>query len=318
MQVGQGKYSIIKKNMKVLVTGGAGFIGSHIVKLLVKKGFEVVVYDNLTRSSSDHLDSKAKFIRGDILDKEDLIKALEGVDGVIHMASLIEVSESVKDPEMFAKNNVLGSVTLLEAMRETKVKKIIFSSTASVYGDKPSSLPITEDSKVLAANPYGASKVAVENFLYSYHFNFGFDVVSLRYFNAYGPGEMHDPETHAVPNFIKAALTNEPIPLYWKGEQVRDFIYVDDLAEAHIAVLDLEGFNVFNVGTEKGVKVMDVIHKIADILGKEVKVEHLGERKGDVQATYASSAKLKKATGWEAKTSLKEGLEKTIDWFSLS
>jgi len=304
--------------MKVLVTGGAGFIGSHIVKLLVRKGFEVTVYDNLSKSSSDHLDPKAKFIKGDILDKESLIKALSGVDGVIHMASLIEVSESVKDPEGFAKNNILGSVTLLEAMRETKVKKIIFSSTASVYGDKPSNLPITEDSKVLAANPYGASKVAVENFLYSYHFNYGFDVVSLRYFNAYGPGEVHDPETHAIPNFVKAALAQEPIPLYWKGEQVRDFIYVDDLAEAHVAVLDIEGFNVFNVGTEKGIKIMEVIHMIADILGKDVKVEHLGERKGDVAATYASSYKLKKATGWQAKVNLKEVLEKTIEWFKLS
>jgi len=301
--------------MKVLVTGGAGFIGSHIVKLLVDRGFEVTVYDNLSHSNADSVNQKAKFIEGDILDKDLLKKALLGVDGVIHMAGLIEVSESVKDPETFAKNNILGSLSLLEAMKESNVKKIIFSSTASVYGDKPE-LPIKEDGKVLAANPYGASKVSVENFLYSYHFNFQFDVTILRYFNAYGPGEVHDPETHGIPNFIRAALDNQPIPLYWKGEQVRDFIYVDDLAAAHISVLDLDGFNIFNVGTDQGVKVMDVIKTIASIVGKDLRIEDLGERKGDVMATYASSEKLRNKTGWKPATELKDGLQKTIDWFS--
>jgi UDP-glucose 4-epimerase len=200
-------------------------------------------------------------------------------------------------------------------MRQTGVKKIIFSSSACVYGT-PDTLPIKEDAPLHPDNPYGATKASIESFLQAYHANFDFDVTILRYFNPYGPGEMHQPETHAVPNFIKAVLSKKPIPLYWKGEQVRDFIYIEDLARSHTDVLNLTGFNIFNVGTETGVKVKDVVDKIFEIVGWEVPIEDLGQRAGDVQANYASSQKLHDAVGWSAKVSLDDGLKKTIEFFN--
>ncbi len=298
--------------MKILITGGAGFLGGHTSKQLLDQGHEVILYDNLSASDGTHNDPRATFVKGDLADQELLEKTLPGCDAVIHMASLLDVNESTREPMRYAQNNILGSISLLEAMRNVGLKKIIFSSSCVVYGT-PKVLPITEDSPVLAANPYGATKASIENFLNTYHFVHGFDVTLLRYFNPYGPDEHHDPETHAIPNFIKAGLEHKPIPLYWNGEQIRDFIYVEDLAAAHIAVLELDGWNVFNVGAAQGVKIIDLVHTLSEILGYELEIEDKGERAGDVPALYASSDKLTAATGWTAKVSLKEGLKKTID-----
>lgn len=300
--------------MKILVTGGAGFIGSHVVKLLIDGGYEVAVLDNLSKGHKENVDPASKLIIGDMRDPVKTKEALSGVDAVIHMAGLIVVPESVADPIKYFDNNVLGTVDLLESMRQAGVKKIIFSSSACVYGT-PDKLPITEDAPIRPDNPYGATKVSIEAFLQSYHANFGFDAVILRYFNPYGPGEAHKPETHAIPNFIKAVLSKEPIPLYWKGEQIRDFIYVGDLARAHIEVLNLSGFEIFNIGCEKGVRVKDVMDKIFGIVGWSVPIDDLGERLGDVSANYASSKKLNKACGWKAEVDLDEGLRRTIEYF---
>lgn len=337
--------------MKILITGGNGFIGSHITKQLLEQNHEVVIYDNFSTSKKPSAvshqpsaeqttslttdDRRLKTVEGDIKDSKKLTESLQGVDAVIHMASFTSVEESVKSPLKYIENNVLGAATLLQAMRETGVKKIVFSSSATVYGT-PKSLPITEDQPLSAANPYGASKIAVEVLCESFAKTDGFDVVILRYFNPYGPGEAHIPETHAIPNFIlaalsqdpgraakrdnegrliKPALARQPIPLYWQGEQVRDFIYVEDLASAHIAVLPLSGYHVFNVGTKAGTKIIDVVNMLSDILGYEIEIADKGERPGDVMATYASSDKLSQATTWSTKTTLKDGLSKTVEYF---
>lgn len=301
--------------MKLLVTGGAGFIGSHVTKLLLDQGHSVTVFDNLSTGHKDQTDKRASFVKGDLLDQASLEKTLKGHDAVIHLASFIEVGESVKKPVEFAENNILGTVKLLEAMRETNVKKIIFSSSACVYGT-PSKLPIEEIDPIgMQENPYGITKISMELFLMLYQRLYDFDVVILRYFNPYGPGELHDPETHAIPNFIKAALQKNPIPLFWKGEQIRDFIYIDNLAEAHVLPLNLTGLHIYNVGTETGVKVIDVVKKIFELLGYEVPLDDKGERKGDVSELVASSTKIKKELGWEAKVNLEEGLRRTIEFF---
>jgi len=300
--------------MRILVTGGAGFLGSHITNLLIKDGHEVVILDNLKKGYKELVNPKAKLVVGDINDPVKTQEALDGIDAVIHMAGLIVVPESVKYPELYVKNNVLGSVNLLDCMAKKNVKKIIFSSSACVYGE-PKNLPITEDEPLHPDNPYGASKASVEAFLQAYHANHNFDVTILRYFNPYGPGELHNPETHAIPNFIKAVLAKKPIPLYWKGEQIRDFIYVEDLASSHTQVLDLSGFNIFNVGTETGNKIIDVVNLIFEIVGYKVPIDDLGEREGDVSANYASSAKLQKAVGWKANVPLKDGLAQSIEFF---
>lgn len=331
--------------MKILVTGGSGFIGSHIVKQLLDTGHEVVVYDvklfivhrssfmekNIQGQIGDkritNNEERITGIEGDVRDSKLLLESLRGVDAVIHMASFIAVEESVKNPLKYMENNVLGTASLLTAMREAGVKKLVFSSSATVYGE-PKSLPILEDFPLSAANPYAASKIAMEVLCQSFSKTDNFDVTILRYFNPYGPGEKHDPETHAIPNFIMAGLEKRPVTLYWKGEQVRDFIYVEDLAAAHIAVLgdmgdqgdmdDRGGFRVFNVGSEAGTKVIDVVNALSDIFGYKMEIKDLGERKGDVMKNYASSEKLKSATGWEAKVKLEEGLRKTVQWFKNS
>ncbi len=300
--------------MKVLVTGGAGFIGSHVVKQLLDEGHSVVVYDDLSRGYESLIDHRALFVRGSVLDKAALAEALEGVDAVIHMAAFIIVPESVKKPKMYWENNVGGTKVLLEAMSDKGVKKLIFSSSATVYGE-PDKLPLTEESPLKKpTNPYGETKLEMEQLCQNWA-RAGKDLVILRYFNPYGPNELHNPETHAIPNFVKATLKKEPIPLYWKGEQIRDFIYVEDLAKAHIDTLNTSSAQVFNIGTEVGTKVKDVVNTIFKIAGYSVPMKDLGVRPGDAKATYASSEKLKKSTGWTPKNNLETGLRKTVEFF---
>lgn len=304
--------------MKVLVTGGAGFIGSHVNKLLLDQGHQVTVIDDLSKSHQNSIDSRVDFHQISLENQTEIEKIMPGHEAVIHMASFIEVGESVKKPIEFAENNIVNTIKLLEAMKNTNVKKLIFSSSACVYG-KPTKLPITEEDPLgEQENPYGITKITMENFCKLYHNLFDFDVTILRYFNPYGPGELHDPETHAIPNFVKAILVKQPVPLFWKGEQIRDFIYIDDLAKAHVMALPLSGLHIYNVGTETGVKVIDVVNKIFELVGYEVPIDDKGERKGDVPVLVASSEKIKKELGWSAKVNLDEGLQKTIDFFKLT
>ncbi len=304
--------------MKILVTGGAGFIGSHIGKLLLEENHQVTIVDNLSHGHRESIDSRINFIEADLSDQVKLEEILPGHDAVIHMASLIEVGESVKNPVEFVENNIVGTIKLLEAMRKTNVKKIIFSSSACVYGN-PIKIPITENDPLgEQENPYGLTKVSMEQFCILYHKLYNFDVVILRYFNPYGPGELHTPETHAIPNFIRAILEKKPIPLYWNGEQIRDFIYIDDLAAAHILPLIQTGLHIYNVGTEEGSQVINVVKEIFDLVGYEVSIDNKGERKGDVASLVASSEKIKKELGWEAKVDLKEGLRRTIEFSKLN
>lgn len=302
-------------DMKVFVTGGAGFIGSTVSRALLDMEHDVTVYDNLSRGRKELVPEDAEFVKGDIADEETMVKQLKGHDAVIHLAGFLEVNVSVQKPVDFAVNNVVNSVKLLEAMRKADVGKIIFSSSATVYG-VPKRLPLKEDDPVgMQANPYGATKVSVETFLGVYHQLYAMDCVALRYFNPYGPNELCDPETHAVPNIIRATLEKRPIPLYWKGEQLRDYIYVEDLAKAHIQPLKVSGFEVFNVGTEVGTKVIDIVETVFDIVGYRVPLDDLGERPGDVTASYASSEKLRTQLGWQAEVGLEEGLRRTIEHY---
>ncbi|HYM16063.1 MAG TPA: NAD-dependent epimerase/dehydratase family protein [Dehalococcoidia bacterium] len=301
--------------MRVLVTGGAGFIGSAVTRVLLQEQHDVTVLDNLSKGFRQLVPDGARFIEGDLRDEERLPGWLRGHDAVIHMAAFIEVARSVQEPLVFAENNIINSVRLLEAMHRAEVGKIVFSSSATVYGT-PKTLPIREtDPLGVQSNPYGASKVSTEAFVATYNQLYAIDAVVLRYFNPYGPNELHDPETHAIPNFIRAVLDRRAIPLYWNGEQVRDFIYVDDLARAHTAVLALKGLDYYNVGSETGSKIIDVLRTIFDIAGYDVPIQDLGERAGDVHATYAWSEKLAAATGWRAQVPLREGLERTVEWF---
>jgi UDP-glucose 4-epimerase len=301
--------------MRVLVTGGAGFIGSHVARTLIEDGHQVTVLDNLSTGRRELVPEGAAFVQGDLKEQDKLPGWLEGHEAVIHLAALVPVPVSIERPVDFAENNVVNTVKLLESMRKAEVSTIVFSSSATVYG-VPRRLPLKEDEPVgIQSNPYGASKVAAESFIAAYHQLYGINATILRYFNPYGPNELCEPETHVVPNIVRAALTQQAIPLYWKGEQVRDFIYVEDLARAHSAVLGQRGLNYFNVGSETGTKVKDVIQMVTDIVGYPLLIDDRGERPGDVPASYATSAALRKATGWQARVGMEEGLERTVAYF---
>jgi UDP-glucose 4-epimerase len=301
--------------MRVFLTGGAGFLGSHVARSLLASGHAVTILDNLSTGHRQQVPSGAAFIKGDLKQERRLEEWLAEHDAVVHLAALVPVPVSVARPVAFAENNVVNTVRLLEAMRRRRVERIVFSSSATVYGE-PRRLPVREgDDIAVQSNPYGASKIAAEAFIGVYHKLYGFDATILRYFNPYGPNELCEPETHAIPNIIRAALTGEPVPIYWRGEQVRDFIYVEDLARAHTAALGCGGLSYFNVGTEKGTKVKEVLQAVTDILGQPLRIEDLGERPGDVPALYASAAKLRAATGWRAEVGLEEGLRRTVAFF---
>jgi UDP-glucose 4-epimerase len=300
--------------MKVLVTGGAGFIGSRIAHTLVEAGHDVTVFDDLSVGHKDSVPKGAKLVEADIRDAAAIKGAVDGQDAVIHLAAQALVPESVADPQKAFEINLIGGQNLLEAMRVTGVKRLVYSSSAGVYGD-PERVPIQEDDLKTPLSPYGATKYAFESLASAYHAAYGIDVVMFRYFNPYGPTEDHDPETHAVPNFINAVLNNQPIPLYWKGEQTRDFFFVDDIARAHVMGLDLKGLHYYNLGSGQAVAVKDVVELIFKITGKRTDIQDLGERAGDPPRLMADISKVKRELGWQPEVSLEDGLRRTIEAF---
>jgi len=303
--------------MKVLVSGGAGFIGSNTVDYLIEKNFEVNVIDDLSRGFKELVNEKAVFFEGSFGDKKVLEKALEGVEAVIHFGAFIYPEESIEKPEMYYKNNVANSVVLLEEMRKRKINKMVFSSSCSVYGE-PKQIPVPEANPLNPITPYGETKKVLEKILELYFHSFGIKSVSLRYFNPFGPKELHKPEIHAIPNFIKAVLNQKKIKVFGDGNQIRDFIFVKDLAKAHVLALEkIEeiGFDSFNVGSGKGNSVNQTIKTIFDLTKKTTEIDFLAERKGDPKKLVAETKKIEEKLNWKPETDFKEGLQKTIDFF---
>ena len=302
---------------KILVTGGAGYIGSITTWHLLKRGFEVLVVDDLSRGHRDAVPPNLlNVIR--LQDTASLTKLLEGVDAVVHFAAYIAVGESTREPELYFANNVGGSLSLFEAMARANVKRIVFSSTAAVYGEPPQT-PIPEDSPFAAVSPYGESKVMVERVLRDLDKYRGLRSVVLRYFNACGAepeaklGERHDPETHLIPLLFRAAKTGQPIQIFGDdyptpdGTCVRDYIHVGDLATAHLAALDhlLAGgaSSQFNVGTGSGQTVLQVLHAVEEVSGRKVPYKIAPRRDGDSPSLVANSQKLRQTLPWKPQRS---------------
>lgn len=300
--------------MKVLVTGGAGFIGSKVVALLLDKGHNVRIIDNLSTGHKSLINPKAEFINADMRDFAAVDAATKDCQAVIHFAAQAIVPESVKDPLTTFEINLVGGQNLLEGIRRHKINKLVFSSTCATYG-VPTKMPMAEDDPKLPISPYGATKLAFEQLIQGYHASYGLQATIFRYFNPYGPFEVHQPETHAVPNFIKATLSGQPIPLFWNGQQERDFFYVYDLAEAHVLGLDFKGYDHFNLGSGKSTKVIDLVELIFKLTGKRAAINDLGERPGDPPKLWASIDKAKTILGWQPKTDLETGLKQTIAYF---
>lgn len=304
--------------MKLLVTGGAGYVGSHCVRHMCDAGHRVTVLDNLSQGHRAAVDARAEFVSGDVGDRLTLDKVLGGggFDGVMHFAAHLNVGESVTDPLKYYENNVSKTVSLLSAMRDAGVKRMIFSSTAAVYGEPPG-VPITEDMPKAPINPYGHTKLAMEWALNDCAAAWGLGSVSLRYFNASGAsadgtiGEDHDPETHLIPIVLQAALgQREHVAIFGRdyatpdGTCVRDYVHVDDLATAHRLALESirEGrAERYNVGTGRGHSVLEVIEAARRVTGRSVPAKDAPRRPGDPPSLYASADKLRTALGWSPK-----------------
>jgi UDP-glucose 4-epimerase len=315
--------------VKVLVTGGAGYIGSVTTRELIGQGYEVVVFDDLSYGHKQALPKQAKFIKGDLLDRSSIYSALskEKIEAVVHFAGFIAVGESVKEPLKYVKNNILGGYSLLDSMKELKINKIIFSSSAAVYGD-PDSVPINEDDRLKPTSPYGETKLIFEKFLSWCDAAYGIRSVSLRYFNAAGAdlkndlGEDHDPETHLIPLVLKAALgQREKIEIFGTdydtpdGTCIRDYVHVKDLAVAHVLALkrlkEDKPSSFYNLGSSKGYSVKEVIDICKRITGKNIKVAESPRRAGDPPKLVASSEKIKKELGFKFENSELENIIST-------
>ena len=288
--------------MKVLVTGGAGYIGAITATELKKAGHQGLIYDLQNKQDIKNTALLAKTLKA------------EKIEAVMHLAAYIEMGESMTNPQKYFDNNFLGSQSLLEAMSGTGVNKIIFSSTAGVYGN-PQRVPIKEEDRKLPENPYGQSKLMVEKLLQFYDRIYGIKSISLRYFNAAGAtldakmGEAHQPESHLIPNAIKALLKNKEFFLHGNdyptqdGTCIRDYIHVVDLAQAHILALDAlasgHKTDVYNLGTGKGYSNLEVIKMIAQVAGKKVKLKIGPRRPGDAHKLVADPAKITKNLNWK-------------------
>ena len=302
------------KRSCILVTGGAGYIGSHTVHLLGQQGYDVTVVDNLSRGQRHNADPERLCVV-DIGDTEALCRifAERPYDAVIHFAAYISVGESMRVPELYFTNNVSGSLSLLTAMVRSGVRRLVFSSTAAVYG-MPAAVPIKEDAPYAPVNPYGESKVMVEKILHWFDVVHGLRSISLRYFNASGAdpegklGEEHEPETHLIPLLFRAILTGRPVTIFGEdyptpdGTCIRDYIHVSGLAQAHIVALEWlmggGGSDAFNVGTGSGYSVRQVVRAVEEITGKKVPYVVGPRREGDPAELVADSAKLRRALKW--------------------
>jgi len=302
---------------KILVTGGAGYIGSNTAQLLARRGYGIVVVDDLSRGYQHNL-AGLPFHQLNVLNTPALADLLvaEQVDAVIHFAAYIGVGESNEKPELYFSNNSGGTLSLLNAMAQAGVKRLVFSSTAAVYGT-PAIVPIPEDSPFAPMNPYGESKVMVEKVLRWLDRYSGLRSIVLRYFNACGSdpesalGEEHDPETHLIPLMLKAVITGNPFTIFGEdyetadGTCVRDYIHVVDLAEAHLLALEnlLQGgtTDAFNVGTGKGHSVLEVMRAVEQVTGRTVPFKIGPRRPGDPGVLVANSDKLRRVLGWKPK-----------------
>ncbi len=298
--------------MKLLVTGGAGYIGSTVATLLLEAGHQVVVLDDLSTGHAEAVPEGATLVRGSVQDVvPKLLTSAAGFDGVLHFAAFIAVGESVHAPEKYWANNVAGTLALLGAMRAAGVPRLIFSSTGTVHGDTKE-LPITESAPVGPLNPYAASKLAVDHMLAGEAAAHGLAAVSLRYFNAAGSyrgcGERHDPETHLIPIVLQvAAGKRDKLPLYGDdyptpdGTCVRDYIHVADLGAAHLLALDAVQpgqHRIYNLGNGNGYSNVQVVEAARDVTGHPIPVEMAPRRPGDIAAQVASSEKARAELGW--------------------
>lgn len=302
--------------MQYMVTGGAGYIGGTVARLLLTRGHSVTIFDNLCHSRREALPAGATFVEGDLADKPLLTRTLGATkfDGVLHFAALIEAGESMKCPDVYFRNNTVGTLSLLECMHATGTSRLVFSSTAACYGE-PKRTPILEGDELKPTNAYGESKLLSEEMMRWFGTRLGLRYVALRYFNVAGAikgyGENHEPESHLIPLVLDAAMgLRKDIRIFGQdyptkdGTCVRDYVHVEDLAEAHLlamASLDRQEFNIYNLGNGQGFTVREVIDSAQRVTGKTIPVVEEPRRAGDPAVLVAGSDKAKTELGWQPK-----------------
>jgi len=302
--------------MKILVTGGAGFIGSNVVDAYIEKGYEVVVVDDLSSGKRENLNKKARFYELDICDRalEGVFKK-EGIDIVNHHAAQVDVRKSIADPAFDARINIEGSLNILENCRKYKIKKVIFASSGGVIYGECGNIPPNEDSPVSPLSPYGVSKYAVERYLASYERIYGLKYTALRYGNVYGPRQDPYGEAGVVAIFSGKMLGNEEVNIFGDGEQLRDYVYVEDVVRANILCLENGDNEIFNIGTGKSTSVNRLFSEMRELTHYTRKPVYKPARPGELIRSSLDVGKANHRLGWKAKVDLREGLEKTIDFF---
>jgi len=314
---------VSRKHSRILVTGGAGFIGSHLVDHLLTNGFEVTVLDNVSTGRMENLSHLQKrkdfhFIKADIRDSDSVRKAVKDVDVVFHEAALVSVTRSVENPVLTNDVNVTGTLNLLKACLDAGVKRFVHASSSSVYGETKT-LPKHENLVPQPISPYAVSKLAAENYVKVFHQVYGLETVCLRYFNVYGPRQAYGPYSGVITIFINRLMKNQPPIIYGDGEQIRDFTNVQDVVEANMLAMNNKkaAGEVFNIATGEATTINHLAKLLLQIMGKtNLKPVYQDPRPGDIRRSYADISRARKILGYEPKISLRKGLEKLVKWYT--
>ena len=306
--------------MRFLVTGGAGFIGSHLVDALLARGHQVSVLDNFStghRENLEHALSKINLIEGDLRSTSDVDHAVDGCSGVFHQAAVPSVPRSMKDPITSHDVNVTGSVNLLWAAHRAGVKRLVYASSSSVYGDTPR-LPKEESMQLLPKSPYAGSKLAGEVYSAAFSRAYGIETVGLRYFNVFGPRQdPNSPYAAVIPIWLARMRRDEPPQIFGDGKQSRDFTYIDNVVDANLRAMDTPGLSgdVFNVAAGERVVLLDMAHALIDAYGYSGSPQHTERRPGDIEHSWADTAAAKARIGYTTLVSWRDGLTRTVEWF---
>ena len=304
------------KNRKVLVTGGGGFIGSNLVRRLLKEGNNVTVLDNFMSGYRSNLDPfpAVRLIEGDIRDKTVVEIAMEGAEVVFHLAASVGNKRSIDQPIIDAEINVLGTINVLEAARKAGVRKIVASSSAGIFGELKT-MPIKEDHPIEPDSPYGCTKLCEEKLCLSYAKLYDIEAVCLRYFNVYGPNQRFDAYGNVIPIFVFRMLRNESLLIYGDGEQTRDFVHVDDVVQANIKAADTIGVSgAFNIASSTRVTINRLVEMIIKDNNNAIKIEHGSERPGDVRHSLADISLAHKSIGYSPSVNLESGIKEYVEW----
>ena len=301
--------------MKILITGGCGFIGSHVVDFLIQKGNDVVIVDNLSTGKKEYLNSSAKFYEHDITENIDFIFEKEKPDVVVHMAAQVMLRESLNNPIHDAKTNIIGTINILESCRKHDVKKIIYTSTGGARVGEPEYLPVDENHPLNPCSPYGVSKHTAEHYVWMYNKLYGLDYLMFCFGNVYGPRD--DPITKRVTAiFASKMLKNEVPQIFGDGDQTRDFIYVKDLAEFIVNSIDKNPeHKLFHLANGKQISVNQIVDILKNEIGFKGEIEHVDAIVGEVRDIVLDISLAEKELGWKPKHSFEEGLKETVEWF---